>query len=212
MERPPRRRDEKILSLAIHPARLFRPRQLVAFSCYATYYYMGWVLGAWQLWSKFCCHARVAARVCNSRERLAGLFANLDRLLFPDRDHADRQRAVQALMERRRYSRQTFLNPAHRREALKAIATGGRSVTPALFGAFVAPLDRLAGKVFRAPLHSSSISFPTRSSISAFFSNCCSAIFFSTRRSPRSIISPPCPGMSTCSPATAPSFYWSSKR
>ena len=48
MERPPRRRDEKILSLGFILRSYFVQGSLLAFSCYATYYYMGWVLGAWQ--------------------------------------------------------------------------------------------------------------------------------------------------------------------
>ncbi|HET7004714.1 MAG TPA: HAD-IC family P-type ATPase, partial [Candidatus Binatia bacterium] len=49
MERPPRRRDEKILSLPFILRAYFVHGSLLAISCYATYYYMGWVLGAWQV-------------------------------------------------------------------------------------------------------------------------------------------------------------------
>jgi magnesium-transporting ATPase (P-type) len=48
MERPPRRRDEKILSLDFILRSYFVQGSLLALSCYATYYYMGWVLGTWQ--------------------------------------------------------------------------------------------------------------------------------------------------------------------
>ena len=48
MERAPRRRDEKILSLNFILRSYFVHGSLLAFSCYATYYYMGWVLGTWQ--------------------------------------------------------------------------------------------------------------------------------------------------------------------
>ncbi len=48
MERPPRRRDEKILSLPFILRSYFVQGSLLALSCYATYYYMGWVLGAWR--------------------------------------------------------------------------------------------------------------------------------------------------------------------
>jgi len=47
MERPPRRRDEKLLSLYFILRSYLVQGTLLAFSCYATYYYMGWVLGAW---------------------------------------------------------------------------------------------------------------------------------------------------------------------
>jgi magnesium-transporting ATPase (P-type) len=48
MERPPRRRDEKLLSLNFILRSYFVQGSLLAFSCYATYFYMGWVLGAWR--------------------------------------------------------------------------------------------------------------------------------------------------------------------
>ncbi len=48
MERPPRRRDEKILSLDFILRSYFVQGSLLALSCYATYYYMGWVLSAWR--------------------------------------------------------------------------------------------------------------------------------------------------------------------
>jgi magnesium-transporting ATPase (P-type) len=48
MERPPRRRDERLLSLKFILRSYFVQGSLLALSCYATYYYMGWVLGTWQ--------------------------------------------------------------------------------------------------------------------------------------------------------------------
>ena len=48
MERPPRRRDEKLLSLKFILRSYFVQGSLLAFSCYATYYYMGWILGTWR--------------------------------------------------------------------------------------------------------------------------------------------------------------------
>ena len=48
MERPPRRREEKILSLDFILRSYFVQGSLLALSCYATYCYMGWVLGTWQ--------------------------------------------------------------------------------------------------------------------------------------------------------------------
>ncbi|MGN6719117.1 MAG: cation-translocating P-type ATPase, partial [Candidatus Binatia bacterium] len=48
MERSPRRRDERILSLAFILRSYFVQGTLLAASCYVTYYYMGWVLGAWR--------------------------------------------------------------------------------------------------------------------------------------------------------------------
>ncbi len=48
MERPPRRREEKLLSLNFILRSYFVQGSLLAFSCYATYFYMGWILGAWR--------------------------------------------------------------------------------------------------------------------------------------------------------------------
>jgi magnesium-transporting ATPase (P-type) len=48
MERPPRRRDEKLLSLHFILRSYFVQGSLLALSCYATYSYMGWVLGTWR--------------------------------------------------------------------------------------------------------------------------------------------------------------------
>jgi magnesium-transporting ATPase (P-type) len=45
MERPPRRRDDKLLSLPFILRAYFVHGSLLALSCYATYYYMGWFLG-----------------------------------------------------------------------------------------------------------------------------------------------------------------------
>ena len=47
MERPPRRRDERLLSLDFILRSYFVQGSLLAVSCYATYFYMGWVLGVW---------------------------------------------------------------------------------------------------------------------------------------------------------------------
>jgi magnesium-transporting ATPase (P-type) len=49
MKRPPRRRDEKLLSLNFILRSYLVQGTFVAASCYATYYYMGWVLGTWHL-------------------------------------------------------------------------------------------------------------------------------------------------------------------
>ena len=48
MERPPRRRDEQLLSLQFILRSYFIQGSLLALSCYVTYYYMGWILGVWQ--------------------------------------------------------------------------------------------------------------------------------------------------------------------
>jgi len=47
MKRPPRRREEKLLGLGFVLRCYFVQGSLLALSCYATYFYMGWVLGVW---------------------------------------------------------------------------------------------------------------------------------------------------------------------
>jgi magnesium-transporting ATPase (P-type) len=47
MKRPPRRREEKLLSLGFILRSYFVQGSLLAVSCYTTYFYMGWVLGVW---------------------------------------------------------------------------------------------------------------------------------------------------------------------
>jgi magnesium-transporting ATPase (P-type) len=48
MERPPRPRGEKLLSLKFILRSYFVQGSLLAFSCYATYLYAGWALGFWR--------------------------------------------------------------------------------------------------------------------------------------------------------------------
>jgi magnesium-transporting ATPase (P-type) len=48
MERPPRRRNERLLSLRFILRSYFVQGSLLAASCYATYFYMGWMQGAWR--------------------------------------------------------------------------------------------------------------------------------------------------------------------
>ncbi|MBI4522319.1 MAG: HAD-IC family P-type ATPase [Deltaproteobacteria bacterium] len=48
MERPPRRRDEKLLSLPFILRSYFVQGTVLALSCYATYLYAGWLLGHWK--------------------------------------------------------------------------------------------------------------------------------------------------------------------
>jgi magnesium-transporting ATPase (P-type) len=47
MERPPRQRKERLLSLKLILRSYFVQGSLLASSCYATYFYTGWILGYW---------------------------------------------------------------------------------------------------------------------------------------------------------------------
>jgi sodium/potassium-transporting ATPase subunit alpha len=48
MERPPRKREEKLLSLGLVVRSYFVHGSILALSCFATYFYMGWWLGAFE--------------------------------------------------------------------------------------------------------------------------------------------------------------------
>jgi sodium/potassium-transporting ATPase subunit alpha len=48
MERPPRRPDEKLVSFGLIAQSYFVQGSLLALSCFATYFYTGWVLGHWR--------------------------------------------------------------------------------------------------------------------------------------------------------------------
>ena len=84
MERPPRRRDEKLFRLTFILRSYFVQGTLLAFSCFATYYYMGWVLGAWRPGESFAAHAAKSTKDLKFDDASLVLFANANRLLFPD--------------------------------------------------------------------------------------------------------------------------------
>jgi magnesium-transporting ATPase (P-type) len=48
MEKPPRRKDEKLLSLRFILQSYFVQGSLLTLACYATYFYTGWTLGIWR--------------------------------------------------------------------------------------------------------------------------------------------------------------------
>ena len=120
MERPPRRRDEKLLSLRFILRSYFVQGSLLAFSCFATYYYMGWALGAWSPGDNF-------ATMPPSPEGLkfenasAAYLQTLTAYFFPT---VTTQIANVLCKRSWRASllARNFLNPERRREALQAIS------------------------------------------------------------------------------------------
>jgi sodium/potassium-transporting ATPase subunit alpha len=120
MERPPRPRDEKLLSLNFILRSYFVQGSLLAFSCYATYFYMGWVLGVWR-----------------PGLGLSSMPPSPEGLRFQDASNAYLQtltayffptvttQIANILCKRSWKSSlfsQGFLNPIHRKESLEAIA------------------------------------------------------------------------------------------
>ncbi|HZD42359.1 MAG TPA: cation-transporting P-type ATPase, partial [Terriglobales bacterium] len=120
MERPPRPRDEKLLSLNFILRSYFVQGSLVAFSCYATYFYMGWVLGVWRpgLGPSSMPPSPEGLRF---QEASNAYLQTLTAYFFP----TVTTQIGNVLCKRSRKSSlfsQSFLNPIYRRESLEAIA------------------------------------------------------------------------------------------
>ena len=121
MERPPRRRDEKILSLHFILRSYFVHGSLLALSCYATYYYMGWVLGAWQPGRSLRFHARRLPSGLKFSEASPAYLQTLTAYFFPTVTTQIANVLCKRSWKSSLFSR-NFLNPIHRSEALEAIA------------------------------------------------------------------------------------------
>jgi len=137
MERPPRRRDEKILSLPFILRAYFVQGSLLALSCYATYYYMGWVLGAWQLGQSFAAmpaspHGLQFAQATPAY--LQTLTAYFLPTVTTQIANVMCKRSAKASL-----FAANFLQPSYRREALVAIADWRPRHMPAIFGQAVLP-------------------------------------------------------------------------
>jgi magnesium-transporting ATPase (P-type) len=120
MERPPRRRDERLLSLKFILRAYFVQGSLLALSCYLTYYYMGWILGA-----------------CQPGGSLSSMPPSPPGLKFDEASYAYLQTLtayffptvttqIANVLGKRSWKSSLFsvhfLKPTHRREALEAIA------------------------------------------------------------------------------------------
>jgi sodium/potassium-transporting ATPase subunit alpha len=120
MERPPRRRDEKLLSLNFILRSYFVQGSLLAFSCYATYYYMGWVLGAWRPGASFSAMPASPGGL-QLDEASAQYLQTLTAYFFP----TVTTQIANVLCKRSWKSSlfaKDFLTPGRRRDCLKTIA------------------------------------------------------------------------------------------
>jgi len=120
MERPPRRRDERLLSLKFILRAYFVQGSLLALSCYATYYYMGWILGAWQPGGSLSSMPPSPPGLKFDEASYAYL-QTLTAYFFP----TVTTQIANVLCKRSSKSSLFsvhFLNPTHRREALEAIS------------------------------------------------------------------------------------------
>lgn len=120
MERPPRRRDEKLLSLDFILRSYFVQGSLLALSCYATYTYMGSVLGVWKPGLSLAAMPATPAGLKFAQASPAYL-QTLTAYFFP----TVTTQIANVLCKRSRshslFSR-NFLTPLRRRELLEAIA------------------------------------------------------------------------------------------
>jgi sodium/potassium-transporting ATPase subunit alpha len=130
LDRPPRRRDEKLLSLNFILRSYFVQGSLLAFSCYATYYYMGWVLGAWRPGENLSAMPASPGGL-QLNEASTQYLQTLTAYFFPTVS----TQIANVLCKRSWKSSlfaKDFLSPGRRRDCLKAVAgwrlfrTGGR--------------------------------------------------------------------------------------
>jgi len=145
MERPPRRRDEKILSLPFILRAYFVHGSILALSCYATYYYMGWVLGAWQVGQSLAAMP-ASPRGLQFAQATPAYLQTLTAYFFP----TVTTQIANVLCKRSTKASlfaANFLQPSYRREALQAIARWRPRRAPALFEPF-APATAWLAKFF----------------------------------------------------------------
>ena len=120
MDRPPRPRDEKLLSLKFILRSYFVQGTLLALSCYATYFYMGWVLGAWQPGQSIASMPPSPAGL-NFGEASSAYLQTLTAYFFPTVTAQIANVLSKRSWQSSLFSR-NFLHPLRRSEALAAIA------------------------------------------------------------------------------------------
>ena len=120
MERPPGPRDEKLLSLKFILRSYFVQGTLLALSCYATYFYMGWVLGAWQPGQSIASMPPSPAGL-NFGEASSAYLQTFTAYFFPTVTAQIANVLSKRSWQSSLFSR-NFLHPLRRSEALAAIA------------------------------------------------------------------------------------------
>ena len=147
MERPPRRRDEKILSFPFILRAYFVQGSLLALSCYATYYYMGWVLGAWRLGQSFS-SMPASPRGLKFAQSTPAYLQTLTAYFFPTVTTQIANVLCKRSWKTSLFAA-NFLNPSYRREALDALAQWRPRRTPVNIWRFVlAPMMHWLAKFF----------------------------------------------------------------
>jgi sodium/potassium-transporting ATPase subunit alpha len=120
MQRTPRRRDEKLLSLDFILRSYFIQGTLLAFSCFATYYYMGLVLGAWRPGESFAAMPP-SPQGLKFDEASWAYLQTLTAYFFPTVTTQIANVICKRSWKSSLFSK-NFLRPFHRSEALAAIA------------------------------------------------------------------------------------------
>jgi sodium/potassium-transporting ATPase subunit alpha len=120
MERPPRRRDERLLSLDFILRSYFIQGTLLAFSCFATYYYMGVVLGAWRPGESFAAMPP-GPQGLKFGDASWAYLQTLTAYFFPTVTTQIANVICKRSWKNSLFSK-NFLHPLHRSEALAAIA------------------------------------------------------------------------------------------
>jgi magnesium-transporting ATPase (P-type) len=120
MKRPPRRRDERLLSLPFILRSYFVQGSLLAFSCYATFYYLGWVLGSWRPGESLAAMPASPAGL-RFNEASAEYLQTLTAYFFPTVTTQIANVLCKRSWKNSLFSRD-FLSPGKRHECLRSIA------------------------------------------------------------------------------------------
>jgi len=150
MERPPRRRDEKLLSLNFILRAYFVHGTLLALSCYATYYFMGWVLGIWQPGQSLKAMPASPSHL-DFNQASPAYLQTLTAYFFPTVTTQIANVLCKRSWKTSLFSA-NFLNPAHRREALEALSNwrprSADRQTKILDRLIIAPVSAWTGRFF----------------------------------------------------------------
>ena len=121
MERPPRRKDEKLLSMGFILRAYFVQGTLLALACYTTYYFAGWFMGWWSPSSSLAGMPASPAAL-NMDEASRAYLMSLTAYFFPTVTAQIANVLCKRSWQTSMFSRD-FLPPRHRQEILERIRT-----------------------------------------------------------------------------------------
>jgi len=158
MERPPRRLTEKLLSLSFILRSYFVQGSLLAASCYATYFYFGWVSGYWRPGLPASAMPASPAGLSLAQSTPAYL-QSLTAYFFPTVTTQIANVLSKRSWKTSIFSRD-FLNPAHRSALLESIRRWPPGQQAARGSFLTAAGGRMAGFLDRHPVILNFISNP----------------------------------------------------